>query len=343
MALRAAESRAQHIGRVIRDRIQSGEWPPGTRLPSNAELASTFGVARMTVRHALASMEAEGLLQGRQGTGTFVLSSESAAVLVVDDDPSVRFLLRERIKERGYRVLDADGPKAATQEIERDFSIALVLSDVRMPTAAIGIEFIRTVRRRWPGLPIAAVTAYPGDLVDLIHTAESPVLVLSKPIHASQINEVLRLALRTGRSAADSAAARPGELEGSVPERFGARPAEPGSRPVLVADDDPSHRSSLCRMIARLGYEVEGAANAGEALAALRRRAFSHAFLDTRMPGGRSKVAAALGANLASTVVISTARRADVRSGSPVTLLPKPIDEEMVRATLTLQSVPTYS
>ncbi|MBM2811535.1 MAG: gntR [Chloroflexi bacterium] len=340
MPIRAAESRAHHIFRVIRDRIQAGEWLPGTRLPSNAELASTFGVARMTVRQALASLEADGLIQGRQGTGTFVRSNETAAVLVVDDDPSIRLLLRETIKRDGYRVLEADGPTAAIRQIEGDVSIALVLSDVRMPTAAIGIDFMRTVRRRWPGLPIAALTAYPGDLENLINTPEGPVLVLSKPIHMSQIDEVLRLAMRTARSTEDSNALRPPEPEGSVPPRLGGGPAEPESRPVLVADDDPDHRSSLGRMIARLGYEVEEAANAGDAIAALGRRSFSHAFLDLHMPGGRSRVAAAMGDNLASTVVVSTARRTGIRSGSPITFLPKPIDEEMVRATLALQSIP---
>lgn len=50
------------VGGVLADQITSGALGPKQRLPSERELAYTFGVARMTARKALAMLEAEGLI-----------------------------------------------------------------------------------------------------------------------------------------------------------------------------------------------------------------------------------------------------------------------------------------
>lgn len=54
---------------------------PGTRLPSDAELCERFGVSRMTARHAVQMLAAEGLLYRRRGRGTFVASRRVPRVL----------------------------------------------------------------------------------------------------------------------------------------------------------------------------------------------------------------------------------------------------------------------
>ena len=55
------------------DKISSGEWPAGTRLPTVADLAKAHGVAPVTIRGALGLLVAQGLVHSRQGRGTFVL------------------------------------------------------------------------------------------------------------------------------------------------------------------------------------------------------------------------------------------------------------------------------
>lgn len=57
---------------TFRERIDSGKWPVGSRLPSERELCSLFEVSRITVRHAIDIAEQEGLLQRVHGVGTFV-------------------------------------------------------------------------------------------------------------------------------------------------------------------------------------------------------------------------------------------------------------------------------
>ena len=61
------------LARLMRERIASGEWPPGTRLPSEPDLASQYEVNRDTVRHAIRELVAEGTLRVVRGKGTFVL------------------------------------------------------------------------------------------------------------------------------------------------------------------------------------------------------------------------------------------------------------------------------
>jgi len=62
----------KQIADGLRARIRSGEYGPGTRIPSEAQLVSDFGVARMTVRQGLAVLQQEGLVEVVRGKGMFV-------------------------------------------------------------------------------------------------------------------------------------------------------------------------------------------------------------------------------------------------------------------------------
>src|ERR1700751_4036311 len=56
----------------IRQVIQTGELKPGDLVASERELARRHSVSLMTARHALASLEREGMVERRRGVGTFV-------------------------------------------------------------------------------------------------------------------------------------------------------------------------------------------------------------------------------------------------------------------------------
>jgi GntR family transcriptional regulator/MocR family aminotransferase len=62
----------RQIERFFTEQIQSGTLSPGTRLPSNRSLASALGTSRIVVANAYAELESQGLVYGRQGSGTFV-------------------------------------------------------------------------------------------------------------------------------------------------------------------------------------------------------------------------------------------------------------------------------
>ncbi len=60
----------------LRESISRGNWGPGQPLPSDRELAEQWRVSRCTVRQALDNLVRDGLIERRQGKGTFVVPSE---------------------------------------------------------------------------------------------------------------------------------------------------------------------------------------------------------------------------------------------------------------------------
>ncbi len=64
----------------LRNSIQSGEFPPGAKLPTEAQLMENLGVSRTVVREAVAVLRAERLVDARQGAGVFVLRTPAETV-----------------------------------------------------------------------------------------------------------------------------------------------------------------------------------------------------------------------------------------------------------------------
>src|SRR5438105_12216829 len=85
------------VKQSIHKRIADGGWEPGVRLPSERELVQEFGCARMTVHRALRELEAEGLIERRQGSGSYVAELHPISNLLEVRDIS------EEIAGRGHQ------------------------------------------------------------------------------------------------------------------------------------------------------------------------------------------------------------------------------------------------
>ncbi|MEW2000899.1 FadR/GntR family transcriptional regulator [Streptomyces coelicoflavus] len=73
---------SEQVITALRQQITSGEWPIGSRIPTEPELVEQLGVARNTVREAVRALAHNGLLDIRQGSGTYVVAtSELAGVM----------------------------------------------------------------------------------------------------------------------------------------------------------------------------------------------------------------------------------------------------------------------
>src|SRR5439155_23470363 len=81
---------------ALRERIARGGWRSGTRLPSERELVHEFGCARMTVQRALRELEEEGLIERRQGSGSYVAELHPISNLLQVRD------IHDEIRERGH-------------------------------------------------------------------------------------------------------------------------------------------------------------------------------------------------------------------------------------------------
>jgi GntR family transcriptional regulator, histidine utilization repressor len=93
VATAAFEQVKQHL----KARLAKGDWSPGGRMPSEAELVAQFGVSRMTVNRALRELQQEGLIDRTQGVGTFAaqLHRVSSSLTIRD--------IHEEIVARGHQ------------------------------------------------------------------------------------------------------------------------------------------------------------------------------------------------------------------------------------------------
>src|SRR4051812_44111010 len=66
------ESLPDRLARQIRGWIERGDGQAGERLPSIVEMARRFGVGQPTIREALRTLEAMGVIEIRHGSGVFV-------------------------------------------------------------------------------------------------------------------------------------------------------------------------------------------------------------------------------------------------------------------------------
>ena len=111
------------VARGMRERILSGEYQAGDRLPSEAELCALYGVSRMTVRRAVKLLAQDGVVYTENGRGTFVRAPELGAAMfdlgslrrLVDDAATTVKISEARIVPPSPRVcrklaLDAESP-----------------------------------------------------------------------------------------------------------------------------------------------------------------------------------------------------------------------------------------
>ena len=104
-------TRYQEIHQIIRRRIFDGEYPLGSNLPSEAAFCTEFGSSRFTVREALRRLQADGMVERKQG----------ACAKVIETAPNMAFIqsvettseLLQFARDTGYQLL-------STQEMTPD-------------------------------------------------------------------------------------------------------------------------------------------------------------------------------------------------------------------------------
>jgi GntR family transcriptional regulator len=129
---------------VLRDGIVQGTYPPLSALPKEEALVELFGVSRVTVRRALAELEAEGLVHRRHGVGTFVKSGLFAGGTVA----SLSYIdeLRRTARTTEVRVIGVEmlnPPRAissALQIAETDTALHAIRLRVRGATPLMVTE-----------------------------------------------------------------------------------------------------------------------------------------------------------------------------------------------------------
>ena len=119
----------------LRESVIDGTWPVGSRIPTEADLASTLGVGRNTVREAVQSLVHSGLLVRRQGSGTYVLSDSELSVAL---GRQIEHVHQQHILEV-RRSLEVEAARlAARRRTERDVMTLRSLNEGRQSSFAVG-------------------------------------------------------------------------------------------------------------------------------------------------------------------------------------------------------------
>ncbi|MBI5768869.1 MAG: sigma-54-dependent Fis family transcriptional regulator [Verrucomicrobia bacterium] len=126
-------------------------------------------------------------------------ASNSARILIVDDDHAQRSLLETFLRSQGYSTQSAASGEAALQLLsEEDY--AMMISDVRMPGMS-GLETLRRVRQKKPGLPVLLVTAFADIRSAVTAMRDGAVNYLAKPIDLEELIATVRRATQAATDA----------------------------------------------------------------------------------------------------------------------------------------------
>ena len=123
-------------------------------------------------------------------------------ILIIDDEPSIRAVLRLNLQSRGFEVAEAGDAASGLKKIE-SFRPDLVVLDLGLPDGN-GLGVLRSIRR-WSSVPVVVLTVSDAevDKVELLESGADD--YVTKPFGVSELLARIRVALRhrTGASSAE--------------------------------------------------------------------------------------------------------------------------------------------
>jgi GntR family transcriptional regulator len=218
-------TRHEEIAETLRAAIDRGDWPVGGPLPPETELALAFTVSRGTIRHALASLAADGLISSRQGARRIVLGGRRS---------------QNFTELRSFAQWAAAMGRTAT---------GLVISTARRPATAHdatelrvpeGSEVLTVLRlRRLDGDPVLVErTVYAGWIADAVARIEPDADSVTDRLYRDE-----HLVFAYGRHQIDAVGAGTTDAEllgirrGSPLLRIRRTTTDHSGRPVETSDD----------------------------------------------------------------------------------------------------------
>jgi len=171
----------RHIAEQVAGLIARGEFPPGSRLPTERELAQRFGVPRSTVRKTLAQLEADGAITRHVGRGTFIAGAAAPlAASVADTSPAELMEARLRIEPAVVELIVTNATAADFARMEtciEKAERAATLDEFEMWDAALHQALATATHNRFVSRILEMVAAVReqaewGKLKDRIVTPE---------------------------------------------------------------------------------------------------------------------------------------------------------------------------
>ncbi len=122
-----------------------------------------------------------------------VIPSGNETLLLVEDDPQLRRLIRLTLEKFGYQVADT-GTGAETMKLweKRAGEIRLALVDLILPEGVNGVDLLEQLRATQPKLPVILMSGYGEQIPDLVSRPIPGVQLLSKPFDPQSLARMVR-------------------------------------------------------------------------------------------------------------------------------------------------------
>ncbi|HET8771524.1 MAG TPA: response regulator [Gemmatimonadaceae bacterium] len=124
---------------------------------------------------------------------------QDAVVLVVDDEPAVRAVAARILERAGFDVRQSSGGIDALAETDRLGPPDVVLTDLMMPGGG-GLELARSLRERWPSLPIVFMSGYSAEYLGRDGAMGADDVLISKPFSPDELVGHINRALASNQT-----------------------------------------------------------------------------------------------------------------------------------------------
>ncbi|MQT11981.1 PAS domain S-box protein [Rhizobiales bacterium Sp-1] len=151
------------------------------QIGGNAEIASEPGagtLVRLTLPIAAADPTPREVSRDEAAP---VTSGAGETILLVEDDPDIRALAQETLREQGYRVIACEDAAGARTALRADAGIALLVTDFGLPGGTNGRALAAEARAMRPSLPIILMTGYADEAADRPDFLGPGMVLLTKP------------------------------------------------------------------------------------------------------------------------------------------------------------------
>jgi signal transduction histidine kinase/DNA-binding response OmpR family regulator len=194
-------------------------------------------------------------------------------VLIVDDNATNRRILAAQVGRWGMAVRASESPVQALGWVRDDEPFDLAILDQRMPEMD-GIELAEAIRTLRTATELPIILASSVGRMDRQSTAVEA--FLTKPVKPSALHDVVATVLAGRPHAGVTRAPERPSFDATLGERLPMR--------VLLAEDNVVNQKLALRLLQRMGYAADVAANGLEVIAALERGRYDLILMDIQMP-----------------------------------------------------------
>jgi PAS domain S-box-containing protein len=163
------------------------------------QIESRIGVG--TAVHLFLPRATAGVLAAEPSRGAVAAQPGGGRILVVDDDPGVREITAQMLRQSGFAVVEMGSGQAAIEAIEQGEIFDLIVIDIAMPGLG-GVETIVRARRHHPGIRALYMPGYAEDAGAQAGSAGEP--LLKKPFRLHELQNAVYGALERPRRDAEN-------------------------------------------------------------------------------------------------------------------------------------------